>query len=247
MSQQSLRTPAHALAPTGRLRAAINFGNPVLAQRLPGGEPGGVSAALARELARRLALPLDFVTFETAGKVVDALADDSWDIAFLALDPLRAEQISYTAPYVVIEGTYLVRADAQFQQVTDLDRAGVRIAVGLGAAYDLYLSRSLAQAQLVRAPTSQAAVELFLHDRLEAAAGVRQPLEQVARGNDALRVIPGCFTKIQQAMGVPRKRDAGAPYLHAFVEEMKASGFVAGELKASGQADAQVAPAAPRH
>lgn len=192
---------AATFAPTGRLRAAINYGNPVLAQRGPGGEPGGVSVALAKKLARRLMVPLDVVPFIAAGKVVDALADDVWDIAFLAIDPLRAEQIAYTAPYVVIEGTYLVRTDSALQRIDDFDRAGMRIAVGLGAAYDLYPPRTLKSATLVRSATSESAVADFLRDRLEAFAGVRQPLEQVAAGDASLRVIPRCFTKIQQAMG----------------------------------------------
>jgi polar amino acid transport system substrate-binding protein len=237
---------AAAFAPTGRLRAAINYGNPVLAQRGPGGEPSGVSVALAKELARRLMVPLHIVPFDAAGKVVDALADDVWDIAFLAIDPLRAEQITYSAPYVVIEGTYLVKTDSALQQIDDFDRAGVRIAVGLGAAYDLYLSRTLKSATLVRSATSESAVDDFLRARLEAVAGVRQPLEQVAARDASLRVIPGCFTKIQQAMGMPRHRSAGAAALHAFVEEMKACGFVADALRASGQGDALVAPPAPQ-
>ena len=237
---------ASTFAPTSRLRAAINYGNPVLAQRGLSGEPGGVSVALAKELARRLAVPLDIVPFDAAGKVVDALVGDVWDIAFLAIDPLRAEQIAYTAPYVVIEGTYLVKSDSVLHRIDDFDRAGVRIAVGLGAAYDLYLSRTLKSATLVRTATSESAVEDFLRDRLEAVAGVRQPLEQVAASDVSLRVIPGFFTKIQQAMGMPRHRSAGAAALHAFVEEMKASGFVADALRASGQGNAQVAPPAPQ-
>ncbi len=190
-------------------------------------------------------MPIDFVSFDAAGRVVDAVADDVWDIAFLAFDPLRADQISFTAPYVVIEGTYVVRDDSPYRAIADLDQRGVRIAVGLGAAYDLFLTRHLRKAQIVRAATSEAAVELFVREGLEAAAGVRQPLELEAAGNPSLRVIPGCFTKIQQAMGVPRGRDAGLAYLHAFVEEMKACGFVATALRQSGQAGAQVAPAAP--
>jgi polar amino acid transport system substrate-binding protein len=235
---------ASDLAPTGRLRAAINFGNPVLAQRGPGGEPGGVSVALARELARRLAVPLDLVSFDAAGKVVDALAEDVWDVAFLAIDPLRAEQITYTAPYVVIEGTYLVKANSAFHRIDDFDGVGVRVAVGLGAAYDLFLTRTLKAATLVRSATSESAVDDFLSGRTDAVAGVRQPLEHVAAGDATLRVIPGCFTKIHQAMGVPRHRSAGAAALHAFVEEMKANGFISAALQASGQGDAQVAPAA---
>ena len=207
------------LAPTGKLRAAINFGNPVLAQKDPAtGEPRGVSVDLARELGRRLALPVELITYDAAGKVFDALKTGAWDIAFLAIDPARATEISFTAPYVVIEGTYLVPADSPLRTIGDVDREGVRVAVGNKSAYDLYLTRTLKRAQLVRAPTSPAAIEVFLRDRLEAAAGVKQPLVQFAKGNPQVRVMDGRFMVIEQAMGSPKGREGGARYLREFVE-----------------------------
>src|SRR6266568_5375287 len=149
------------LAPSGKLRAAINFGNPVLAQKDPAtGEPRGVSVDLARELGRRLALPVDLIAYDAAGKVVDAVKTGAWDVAFLAIDPERAAEIDFTAPYVVIEGTYAVPADSPLRTIDDVDRDGVRIAVGAKSAYDLYLTRALRHARLVRAPTSPAAIEL---------------------------------------------------------------------------------------
>ena len=233
------------LAPTGRLRAAINFGNPVLAQKDPGtGEPRGVSADLARELARRLGVPVEFVGFDVAGKVFEAAKAGVWDIAFLAVDPARATEIDFTAPYVVIEGTYMVRTDSPLRRVEDVDREGVRVAVGNKTAYDLYLTRALKRAQLVRAPTSRAAIELFLAEKLDAAAGVKQPLVHFARTHPELRVMEGRFMAIEQAMGTPKGREAGLRYLREFVEEMKASGFVAEALARSGQGDATVAPPA---
>ena len=132
------------LAPSGKLRAAINFGNPVLAQKDPAtGEPSGVSVDLARELGRRLGVPVELVTFDAAGKVFDALKTGAWDVAFLAIDPARASEIAFTAPYVVIEGTYLVPADSPLRTIGDVDREGVRVAVGNKSAYDLYLTRTL--------------------------------------------------------------------------------------------------------
>src|SRR4051812_5217892 len=141
-AQQS--TPAAKdLAPSGKLRVAINFGNPVLAQRGPGGEPRGVSAALARELAKRLNVPIDFLTFEEAGKVAEAASQDKWDVAFLAIDPKRAATIDFTPPYVLIEGTYLTRTNSPLQKLEDVDKDGVRVAVAENSAYDLYLTRNL--------------------------------------------------------------------------------------------------------
>src|SRR5438309_10559562 len=154
---QETTPAAKDLAPTGKLRVAINFGNPVLAQRGPSGEPRGVSAALARELAKRLNVSIDFVTFEEAGKVAEAASEDKWDIAFLAIDPKRATTIDFTPPYVLIEGTYLTPTNSPLNQVEDVDKDGVRVAVAENSAYDLYLTRNLKHAKLIRAVNSAAA------------------------------------------------------------------------------------------
>lgn len=232
------------LAPGGVLRAAINFGNPVLAQQGPDGSPQGVSVELAKALAQELNVRLEMVTFDAAGKVFAALEEGVWNVAFLAIEPVREEQIAFSEPYVIIEGTYLVAADSTYQLVQDLDQSGLRIAVGKGAAYDLFLSRTLKHAQLERAPTSAAAVELYIERSLDAAAGVRQPLEKVAAGNPAYRVLDGAFTSIRQAMAVPRAREAGAAFVRDFVERKKAEGFVAAVLTDNGQNDVTVAPLA---
>jgi polar amino acid transport system substrate-binding protein len=234
------------LAPTGKLRAAINLGNMVLAQKAAAsGELGGVTVDLARELGRRLAVPVELVPFDAAGKVFDALKSGAWDIAFLAIEPVRAAEISFTAPYVIIEGVYMVPADSPLQDVADVDREGVRIAVNKGSAYDLYLTRTLKHATLVR---GESGTDLLVNDKLEAAAGVKQPLVEFAKTNPKVRIMPGRFMEIRQAMGTPRVRlagrDAAPRYLHAFVEEMKASGFVAKALERSHQPDAAVAPPA---
>jgi polar amino acid transport system substrate-binding protein len=231
------------LAPTGRLRAAINLGNSVLAQPDPaGGPPRGVSGELARELARRLGVGIDYVIFDSAGKVFEALKEGLWDVAFLAIDPVRAAGIAFTAPYVVIEGVYLVPRDSPLQAVEDVDREGVRIAVAEGSAYDLYLSRAIKRATLVRQPSGPESLEMFVRDGLEAAAGVRQPISAFAQAHPDARIIPGRFMAIEQAMGTVKGREAGIAYLRTFIAEMKASGFVARALAASGQGDATVAP-----
>ena len=231
------------LAPTGVLKAAINFGNPVLAQRnAETGQPQGVSVSLAVELGKHLGVPVEFITYDAAGKVFEALAQNQWNIAFLAIEPVREAQVAFSEPYVIIEGTYLVKDSSPFRKMEDLDQPGVRIAVGKGAAYDLYLSRTQQHATLVRAPTSAGAVDLFLDENLDAAAGVRQPLLKVAEANKELRVLDGYFTSIRQAMGVPVRCAAGAAYVRAFLEEQKANGFVSKALAASGQSDVTVAP-----
>ena len=232
------------LAPTGKLRAAINFGNGVLAQKGKDGEPQGISVDLSRELAKRLGVEVVFVTFEAAGKVFEAAKAGSWDIGFVAIEPVRAALIEFTPPYVIIDGTYMVRNDLPLKEVDDVDKPGIKIAVGLGSAYDLYLTRTIKNATLVRAKVGggKAMIELWLNDKLDAAAGVRQQLEAYAKDHADVRIMSGAFQEIKQAMGTPKGRTAGAAYLAKFVEEMKASGFVADALKRSGQV-AKVPPA----
>jgi polar amino acid transport system substrate-binding protein len=237
------------LAPAGVLRAAINYGNGVLAQRGPSDqEPRGTASDLARELAKRLGVPLHFVSFEGAGGVFDAAkaipADPkAWDIAFLAIEPARAAEIAFTAPYVLIEGTYLVKKDAPYTRVAELDAPGKRIAVNAKSAYDLFLTRTLKHAELVRQPPEAADLAAFFaRERLDALGGVRQLIGKYIAANPDFRLLPDSFMEIRQAMGTKPGRMIGARYLGAFVEEMKASGFVADALKRSGQS-ATVAPA----
>jgi polar amino acid transport system substrate-binding protein len=231
------------LAPTGKLRAAINFGNPVLAQRDPSGsQPRGVSVDLSRELAKRLRVPVEFVAYDAAGRVTDDATKDVWDIAFVARDPQRAKDIEFTDAYVIIEGAYLVPASSPLHKNEDVDAPGVRIAVGRGSAYDLFLTRELKNATLVRVPTSPMVVDEFLKQNLEIAAGVKQQLEADAKRVGGVRLLPGRFMVINQAMGVPRGRTAAQAWLTGFVEEMKASGFVARALQEHGIEGAAVAP-----
>lgn len=235
------------LAPSGTLRAAINFGNPVLATKDPlTGEPRGVSVDLSRELARRLRVPLEIVTFAAAGKVVEAVKSNAWDVAFVAIDPVRGADMDQTAPYVIIEGVYLVSQASPIKANSEVDRAGARVVVATGSAYDLYLTRELKQAQLVRVPTSAVVVNTLESGSYEVAAGVRQQLEADAKRVPNVRVLDGRFMVISQAMAIPKGRPAGARYLAAFVESMKASGFVAEALKRNGIEGAAVAPPAEK-
>ena len=247
MTQRSSHRPSPqqagaSLAPTGTLRVAINFGNVVLAQRGPDGDARGVTVELAHEMARQLGLPLELVRFDAAGKVFDALERGAWDVAFMAIDPKRAAQMSFTAPYVFIEGTYLVCGDAPFTRCAELDAADTRVGISRGSAYDLFLQRSLQHARLLHADSPQAAYELFAAGEVDALAAVRQPLLQYAASQPGLRVLDDAFMRIDQAIGVPKDREAGHLWLEGFIDQAKAVGLVAAALQRSGQGSATVAP-----
>lgn len=231
------------LAPTGKLRAVINYGNPILAKKdAATGEPTGVSVDLARELARRLGVEAELVTVTSAGKSVETLAEGRVDVGFFAIDPARAATTAYTGPYVQIEGAYLVKNDSPIRANEEVDREGVRVAVGAKSAYDLYLARNLRKATIERAPTSPAVVDYFLANKLDVAAGVKQQLEMDAKRLGGLRLLPGRFMVINQAMGMARGKQAGADYLASFIEEMKSGGFVAEALTRHRIEGAGIAP-----
>lgn len=230
------------LAPTGKLRAAINYGNPLLAARDADGSARGVSVDLARELARRLGVPLEVVTYTAAGKVVDGIKAGEWDVGFYAIDPVRAADTDFSAPYLIIEGAYLVPQGSPIRRNEDVDREGVRVAAAKGSAYDLYLSRALKRATLVHAPTSQQVTETMLARKLDVAAGVRQQMQADAAHLPGLRLIAGRFMEIRQAMAVPKGRPAGAAYVADFVAQMKSSGFVGEALRRHGIEGVSIAP-----
>lgn len=234
---------ATVFAPNGTLRASINLGNPVLASLDPQtGKPVGVSVDLATEFAKRLGVPLQLVAVKSAGASVENVNRDQADIGFFAIDPKRGQEIAFTRPYVLIEGFYLVRDDSPITTNEQVDRPGVTVAVGKGSAYDLFLTRELHHATLVRIPTSPAVVQGFLDQHLDVAAGVKQQLEKDAHQAGAVRLLDQRFMVIRQAMGVPKaKGDEAAEYLSKFVDDMKASGFVAASLARHHIAGAAVA------
>ena len=233
-----------SLAPTGTLRASINLGNPILANRGADGRPVGVSIDLAHGLAQRIGVPLELVVFDTAAQSVEAVTQERADFGFFAVDPARGAGIHFTAPYVLIEGAYLVRNGSALQDNAEVDQPANRVVVGKGSAYDLYLSRELKQAQILRSPSSPTVVDTFIEVGAEVAAGVKQQLEADALRVGGVRLLPGRFMVIQQAMGLPKGRgDAAAALLRRYVEDMKTSGFVAQALQRHGIQGASVAPA----
>ncbi|MEV6248630.1 transporter substrate-binding domain-containing protein [Streptomyces sp. NPDC051742] len=227
------------LAPTGTLRASVNLGNPVLAQGTPEA-PSGVTVDLAREIGARLGLPVELLCFDAARKSYEAMADGRADLCFLAVDPAREAEVAFTAPYVVIEGVYVVARGSAYTTVEDVDAPGVRIGVKKGSAYDLFLSRTLAHATVVRGGEG---VDTFRAEGLEVGAGIRQPLTAYADAHPDVRLIEGRFMEIRQAVGTTVGR---APETLAFlrdtVEELKANGFVADALRRSGQDAGLLAP-----
>ena len=235
------------LTPTGKLRAAINYGNAVLAKRdAATGEVSGVSVDLSRELAKRLGVEIQLIPVDAANKSVEAIRNKQADIAFFAIDPQRGVDTDYTAAYVVIEGAYVVPQTSPIKVNADVDKPGIRIAVNSKSAYDLFLSREIRQATLVRSVTSREVIDMFVAQKLEVAAGVKQQLEKDMQRVPGLRMLDGRFMEINQAMGTAKGREEGIQYMRAFVEEMKASGFVAAALERHRIEGVSVAPPAAR-
>jgi polar amino acid transport system substrate-binding protein len=231
------------LAPTGKLRVGINYGNFLLVNKDPAsGEYGGVAVDLGRELGRRLGVPVDLVAFETAGKLADAVKTGAWDVAFLGNEPQRAREIAFSPAYLEIEAGYLVPAGSPIRTIADVDREGVRIAVAAKSAYDLYLSRNLKHAQLVRAQGIDSSYDVFVKDRLEVLSGLKPRLTTDTAKLPGSRVLEGRFTAVQQSVGTPQGRPAGAKYLREFAEDVKASGFVAKAIERHAVRGVSVAP-----
>ncbi len=228
------------LVPTGVLRASINVGNPVLAQGTLDA-PSGVTVDIARELGARLGVPVELVTFDAARKSFEAMTSGRADICFLAIEPERAEEVAFTAPYVVIEGVYAVPGDSPITTPDEVDRPGVRVGVKKGSAYDLYLTRTLRHATLVR---GEDGIAVFRDQGLEVVAGIRQPMTAYVAEHPDVRLLEPRFMEIRQALGTTRsRRPETVAFLSDVIDELKANGFVADALRRSGQAEELVAPA----
>jgi polar amino acid transport system substrate-binding protein len=224
MSQEVLSQ----LAPHGVLRAAINMGNFLLVTgRTASGDPDGVSPNMANAIAERLGVPVKYVPYAKPGELADATGSDAWDIGLIGAEPARAEKIAFTAAYCEIEATYLVPAGSKLQTIADVDQSGVRIAVTARSAYDLWLERNIKNAELIRANSGPAALELLTSGKADALAGLRPGLLGDVQKLPGSRILDGQFTAVQQAVGTARANAAAAKFLHDFVEEAKASGLVA--------------------
>ena len=234
------------LAPTGKLRAGINLGNEVLAQKSASGELGGITVDLARELGKRLGVPVELFEFRAAGKSFEAMGKGELDVAFFAIEPKRAAEVTFSPPYVVADGAYMLLKNSPLKTPADVDRPGIRVGTSLNSAYDLFLTRTLKNATIIRAKVGggQASVDLFYAEKPDVAAGVRQTFDAQAKKDPNVRVMEEPFMLIPQAMGVPPGRPAAARYVREFVEEMKKNGFVAAALKRSNQSPDLVAPPA---
>ena len=233
------------LAPTGTLRAGINYGNFILATRDPAtGQPRGVAVDLLEDLGRRLGVPATVVAYDTVAAMVDAAPSGAWDVAFLGSDPAREKVMAFTAAYLEIEATYLVPAGSRLRAAAEVDAAGVRVAAPARANYELYLGRHLRHAQLVSTASAEAAFELLATGKVDALAGLRQGLLDQVDRLPGSRLVDGRFMAVQQSIAVPRGRDAGLAFLRAVVEEAKASGLVARAIARTGARGVSVAPAA---
>jgi len=231
------------LAPGGTLRAGINLSNFLLVTgKAANGDPQGIAPDMAGAIAQRLGVPLKLLPYANPGKLADAVAE--WDIGLIGAEPARAEQLAFSAAYLEIASTYLVPPGSKIKSVEEVDRKGVRIAVYGRSAYGLYLSRSIKHAELVNAEGLDASWTLFVEQKLDALAGLRPRLVTDVEKLPGARVLDGRFTAVQQAVGTPKARSAGAAFLAQFVEEAKASGLVAELIERHGVRGVNVAPAA---
>lgn len=233
------------LAPTGKLRVALNYGNPLFAKRAAGGEGSGITVDLARELGRRIGVPVELVAFDSGGQMTAGLGKGGWDIAFMAYEPAREAEVAFAGAFAEVDSTYLVPAGSPLRSAAEADREGVRIAVSAGGGNDLFLSRTIKRAQLVRATGSAATLKMFITAKLEAFAGLKPTLIELSARMPGTRVLDGRYTVIPYSVGTPRGRDAGNHYLRDFIEEAKTSGLVAQSIGKNGVRGVSVAPAAP--
>ena len=224
-----------SFAPSGTLRVGINLGNPVLASEdTVTKKLGGISVDIAHEICKRIKLPVQLIPFKSAGATVEGIKNGAIDLIFVAIDPVRGADISYTPAYIQIEGAYMVKANSPLKSNEEVDFLSNEIVVGKGSAYDLYLTREIKNATLLRAANSQSVVDDFISGKGNVAAGVKQQLESDAKRYEGLRMLPGRFMVINQAIGIPKSRpdfERTTTYLSEVITELKQSGFIAKSMQ----------------
>ena len=231
------------LAASGTLRVGLNYGNFLLVLKdAPDGSPRGIAPDLGRELGKRLGVPVEFVKFQQAGQLADGVRDGKCDVGFLGAEPQRANEIAFTKAYLEIPVTFLVPKGSSIRSISEVDRQGVRIAVSARSAYDLYLTRTLKHAELLRAEGLDASHDLFIKERLDVLAGLKPRLVSDAEKLPGSRVLDGQVTGVQQAVGTQKAKSAGAKYLVDFVDDVKRSGLVAKTIEKHGVRGVTVAP-----
>jgi polar amino acid transport system substrate-binding protein len=231
------------LAPGGKLRVGLNYGNFLLVLKdNPDGSPRGIAPDLGRELGKRLGVPVEFVKFAQAGQLADGVRDGKCEVGFLGAEPQRANEIAFTKAYLEIPVTFLVPAGSKIRSIQDVDQEGVRISVSARSAYDLYLSRTLKKAQLVRAEGIDGSYDLFVREKMDVLAGLKPRLVSDAEKLPGSRVLDGQVTGVQQAVGVPKKNESAAKFTREFVEDVKKSGLVAKTIEKHGVKGVTVAP-----
>ena len=228
-------TTLKSFAPSETLRVGINLGNPVLASEDTATKKlSGISIDIAHEIGKRINLPVQLIPFQSAGATVDGIKNGGIDLVFVAIDPVRGADISYTPAYIQIEGAYMVKASSALKSNEEVDVTGTEIVVGKGSAYDLYLTREIKNATLLRAASSQAVIDDFMSGKGNVAAGVKQQLESDAKRYQGLRMLPGQFMVINQAMGIPKARpnfEKTIIYLSELITQLKQSGFIANSMQ----------------
>jgi polar amino acid transport system substrate-binding protein len=245
-STQSVSPQARSeLAPTGKLRVAVNYGNPLFARKGAGGEASGISIDLGRELGRRIGMPIEILGFDSGGQMTEGLKKGGWDVAFMAYEPAREAEVAFAGAFAEVDSTYLVPSASPLRNAAEVDREGMRIAVSAGGGNDLFLTRTIKRAQLVRATGSAATIKIFVTDKLEAYAGLKPTLIELSAKLPGTRVLDGRYTVIPYSVGTPRGRDAGNRYLREFLEEAKTSGLIARSIEKNGIRGVSVAPSAP--
>ena len=232
------------LSPTGKLRVGLNMSNFLLTAKDDQGAPIGLAADLGRELGRRLQLEVELIAYPNPGALADDANKGKWDVGFLGAEPQRANEIDFTAAYVEIEATYLLPPGSSLQSIAEVDAKGIRIAVPEKSAYELYLTRSLTQATLIKEKGADNAFKKFVDEKLDALAGLRPRLVTDQDSLPGSKILSGNFTAVQQAAGTPKGRPAGAQYLKAYIEDVKASGFVAATIEKNKVRGLTVAAAA---